>query len=441
MARRHPLAREGGGGGQGDRPLRDPAAGVGGDGLPGPLQGLGVGLRPDDDAHPARAVDRLHDQLVDLIEDGLQLAGLVGPVGLDIGENRFLGEVVADQIRDVGVEQLVIRNPIPHGVRECDIACRGGAQDAGAADHRIGPEVQRIEEVVVEPPVYDMDGHLATRGPHPDPVVPADQVVPLDQLNPHQPGEQGVLEVGGVAGTGGEDDDPGVDRAAGCRGPQRGEQPLRVPVHRQHMLLREERGEDPGHRPAVLDDVRHPARDPHIVLEHPEVPGLVPYEVDAGDVDAHPAGWFDPVGRPVEMGGVEQQPPGHHTVLEGAAVPVGIGEVGLQGAHALGHPALDEIPFQGVEDPGHEIQRPGPFLAREGVGHPTVGERPGHLVRPETQLTRLDRLQSRQHRLIGGPDLTRPHKHLVPRIGQRVRVKYVRHDWTLRAVRNAAITR
>ena len=98
MAGRHPVAREGGRGGERDGPLRDPAARVGGDGLPGALQGVPVGLGADDDALAARPVHRLDHQLVDLVEDGVQLARFVRTVGLDVRENGLLAEVVPDQI-------------------------------------------------------------------------------------------------------------------------------------------------------------------------------------------------------------------------------------------------------------------------------------------------------------------------------------------------------
>lgn len=90
VAGRHAFAREGRGGGQGDGALGDETARVLADGLAGPLQGFAVGLRPDDDALAAGPVDGLHDEPVDLVEDGLQLAGFVGAEGLHIGKNRFL---------------------------------------------------------------------------------------------------------------------------------------------------------------------------------------------------------------------------------------------------------------------------------------------------------------------------------------------------------------
>jgi hypothetical protein len=58
--------------------------------------------------------------------------------------------------------------------------------------------VHRVEELVVDAPVDDVDPLLAGRRPHPHDAVAADQVAALDQLDAHQPGEQGVLEVGAV---------------------------------------------------------------------------------------------------------------------------------------------------------------------------------------------------------------------------------------------------
>lgn len=302
MAGRHPVARESGRGGERHGPLRDPATRVGGDGRPGALQGVPVGLGSDDDALAARTVHRLDHQLVDLVEDGVQLARFVRTVGLDVRENGLLAEVVPDQIGYVRVEEFVVGDAVAHGVGERDGARLGGAEDARAADHRIGPEVQRIEEVVVEPSVYDMHRHLAPRGPHPDTVVTAGEIVPLDQLHPHQPCQQGVFEVGGVAGAGREDDDPRVADPVGRGGAQGRQKSLRVAVHGDDVLFGEEGRKDPGHRAPVLDDVRDPGRHADVVLQDTEVPGLVPYEIDAGDVDPYAAGWLDPVRRTVEMG-------------------------------------------------------------------------------------------------------------------------------------------
>jgi hypothetical protein len=70
--------------------------------------------------------------------------------------------------------------------------------------------VHRIEELVVDPAVDDVDALLAVRRPHADLVAGAHQVAALDQLDAHLPGQQGVLEVGGVVDARGEDDDRGL---------------------------------------------------------------------------------------------------------------------------------------------------------------------------------------------------------------------------------------
>ena len=88
----------------------------------------------------------------------------------------------------------------------------------GAAEHRVGPEVQRVEEVVVDAPVHHVDALLARGRAHEDDVVAAHEVAALDQLDAHLPGEERVLEVRRVVDAGREHDDARVvdARAARC---------------------------------------------------------------------------------------------------------------------------------------------------------------------------------------------------------------------------------
>ena len=84
-------------------------------------------------------------------------SGVVQPVGLDVRQHRLLVEVVADQVGHVGVEQLVVGDAVADRVGDGDLAGPGGVEHAGAADHRVGPEVHRVEELVVDPAVDDVD--------------------------------------------------------------------------------------------------------------------------------------------------------------------------------------------------------------------------------------------------------------------------------------------
>ena len=117
--------------------------------------------------------------------------GTLGRIGL-------LAEVVADHVGHVGVGQLVVGHPVAHRVGDGHVACPGGVEDPGAPHDRVRAEVERVEEVVVHPPVDHVHTLLAARGPHVDETRPADQVAALHQLDAHLAGEKGVLEEGGV---------------------------------------------------------------------------------------------------------------------------------------------------------------------------------------------------------------------------------------------------
>ena len=135
---------------------------------------LGVGrVRPDDDAVPTRAVDRLHHQLVEALQAPLADVGIVEPVRLDVGQDRRLAEVVLDQRRDVGVDQLVVGHAVADRVGDGDVAGPGRVQDARAADDRVGPELHRVEEVVVDPPVDDVHPLFTRSAAHVEDVVAA----------------------------------------------------------------------------------------------------------------------------------------------------------------------------------------------------------------------------------------------------------------------------
>ncbi len=258
------------------------------------------------------------------------------------------------------------------------------------------------------------------RGVHEHAVARAGQVAALDQFNAHQPGQQGVLEVGRVRGAGGKHHHDRVGGAGGRRRAQRGQQLGGVAVHRVHVLLGEQRREGPGHREPVLDHVADPGGDADVVLQHADPPGPVPDQVDAGHVAADPVRRVEPGHLTVETLGRADHPPGQHPVGERVPGPVHVGEEGLQREDPLLDAPRDQVPLDGVDHPGDEVQGEGPLLARVVVGDPAVGEHPGQLVRPETQLTRIQRLQRGEQPGVGCPRPSRPLEHLIPGLGQLV---------------------
>ena len=147
-----------------------------------------------------------------------------------LGRIGSSSQVVADQVRDVGVDELVVGDAVADRVRDGDVAGPGRVDQAGTAEQRVLPEVHRVEELVVHPPVDHVHRLQPDGGPHHHPAGPAHQVAALDQLDAHQPGQQRVLEVGGVVHPGRQHHHLRVVHPGRRGRPQRGEQPARIAV-------------------------------------------------------------------------------------------------------------------------------------------------------------------------------------------------------------------
>ena len=321
--------------------LRDPAARVGAQPR-GQLVELRLrGVRPDDEPLAARAVDRLHDEFVEPVEHLFERAGLLEPPGVDVGQDRLLRQVVPDEVGQVGVDELVVGDPVADRVGDRDVAEPGGEHEAGRPEHRVGAELQRIEELVVDPAVDHVDAGRAGGGAHEHPAAGAVEVASLDELDAHQAREQGVLEVRRVVDARGEHDDRRIVDAVGGGRAQRLQQPLRVVADRAHAHRHEQLGKGLRHDPAVRDDVADARRHAHVVFEHPPGALLVADEVDARDVDADAVRGDDPGGLAVEMTGRTDEPGRDHAVDDRALLAVHVGEEPLQRADALLDARLD----------------------------------------------------------------------------------------------------
>ena len=183
---------------EGDDPLGDPVAGVGLH-LERQLVELGPGGgRADDQALAAGAVDPLEHQLVAARQRVLAHRVVHQVHGLDVLEDRVLAQVVADHGRHVGVDELVVGHAVAHAVGDGHPAGPGRVDDARAAHQRLGPELQRVEVVVVDAPVDHVDRHLALGGAQEDVGAVAHQVAALDQVHAHEAGQQRVLVEGRV---------------------------------------------------------------------------------------------------------------------------------------------------------------------------------------------------------------------------------------------------
>ena len=116
-----------------------------------------VGVRPDQHPVAAALVRGLDDQRVEVAEHVLELLGIARQVRRHVAEDRLLAEVVADDLGHVVVDDLVVGDARADRVRERDVARAHGAEQPGDAEHRLGAEGERVEELVVDAAVDHVD--------------------------------------------------------------------------------------------------------------------------------------------------------------------------------------------------------------------------------------------------------------------------------------------
>ena len=92
-------------------------------------------IRPDHQALAARAVDRLDDELVEAVEHLLERLRVLEPPGVDVREQRLLGEVVPDEVGQVGVDELVVGDAVADRVRDRHVAEARGEHQPRGAEH------------------------------------------------------------------------------------------------------------------------------------------------------------------------------------------------------------------------------------------------------------------------------------------------------------------
>ncbi len=178
---------------------------------------------PHHESVTSRAVHWLEDHRVESFQHEVPDVGVLQVVGRDVGENRLLAEVVLDDLGDVGVERLVVGDPVAHCVGQGHGAGPRCVEDSGYSQDAVRPEVNRIQVVVVDPTIDHV--HLAgTLGcAHEDRALATEQVATLHQFHTHPAREKGMLEVGGVVNTRREHHHRRVGHAPRCRRQQRGQ--------------------------------------------------------------------------------------------------------------------------------------------------------------------------------------------------------------------------
>ena len=143
-----------------------------------------------------------------MLHDVVALRLVDAAIGLHVGQNGLLAQVVADDLGDVGIDHLVVGDAGARRIGERDLALLPGAQQAGDTERRVGIEGLGIQEHVVDASIDHVHPRQAVDGAHIDAVVLVDdEVAALHQFRAHLLCEIGVFEVGRIVDTGREDHD------------------------------------------------------------------------------------------------------------------------------------------------------------------------------------------------------------------------------------------
>ena len=152
--------------------------------------------------------------------------------------------VVVDGNRDIEIEVQVDVDEAGDVLSPLDVAAQPVEGLGGATQHVA--EALRIDEIVVDAPIDDVDPLEAPCRPHHDEPVLHHQIAPLYQLDAHLLGEEGMLEVGGVVDAGCEQNDGGIRDVVRRQAAQGIEQAGRVVLHGAHQRRSEDLGGQPG---------------------------------------------------------------------------------------------------------------------------------------------------------------------------------------------------
>ena len=283
---------------------------------------------------------------------------IVEQIRLDVSEDGIFAEIVANDGRDVGVESLVVRDAGSDGVGQDDVAGTVGVEEAWDTEIRVATEAERIEEVVVNTAIDDVDALQARRGAHVDDVVVDEQVASFDQFDAHLLGEKGVLEIGGVEDTRREQNDFGLvagrcvwrSERTQCR-----EQRLRIVIDRGDSVVAKERWENFLQDLAVGQHVRNATGNSKIVFEDGKASVGKANQIGSTDADIDSMRDGESAHLPAEVAAAINKLARDDAVGEDPSPMIDVFEEKVESGDALGESAFDLPPFVERDDARQKI--------------------------------------------------------------------------------------
>ncbi len=254
--------------------------------------------------------------------------------------------------------------PVPMALARVDAAVAVHREQARHAEHAVGVEGQRVETVIVDAPVDDVDLARAFRGAHPHGIAAHEQVLALDQLDPHLLGQEGMLEVGAVVRPRRHDRHGRIGIGQRWRnGAQAAQQLRRIVRDRRDPVVMKQAREQAHHHRTVLEHVRHARRRAQIVLEHVELAFGDAHDVDPGDMDIDIAGHV----HVLHLGAIKlvahDLRRGNHAGLDDFLAVIDVVQEQVEGADALEQAGLQLAPLGARQNARDDVEGDQPLGA------------------------------------------------------------------------------
>ena len=182
----------------------------------------------------------------------------------------------------------------PRRIGHQHIARPYGLQKAWHTQGGVGPQLKRVEVLVVHPFEQTMHRHQPAQGFKKQPLVAHDQVAALHQAQAQVAGQIGVLKIGFVVRPGGQQGDVGsIASRAQCleavhERAVSGGQPL-------HLQRLKSLGKLARHRQAVFQQIAQPGRGLAALAHNPPIAIRSPRQVKRGHMQMHAAHRLDAV--------------------------------------------------------------------------------------------------------------------------------------------------
>ena len=179
--------------------------------------------------------------------------------------------------------------------------------------------------------------------------------MPLDQLDAHLLGQEGVLEVGRIARPWRQHHHGGVFHVAGVA--QGIEQQGRVVRHRRHRVAGKQLGKQPHHHLAVFQHVAHPRGHAQVVFEHVVAAVRMADQIDPGDVRVNAVRQVQALHGGLVLGVGKHLFGGNEPGFDDVVVVVDVPQKAVQRRHPLAQARLQHLPLVGMHDARHGVKR------------------------------------------------------------------------------------